>query len=74
MGLSTEEIQREIKENKKGPVLTRAKAHQNRIKFHTETRVTPYIAQPLTDFLSNVSALIPDDKFRVFKILFRFSY
>lgn len=72
MGLSIEQIQREIRENRKGPVLSKAKAHQNRIKFHAETRVSPFMSQPLTDFLSNVSSLIPDDKFRIFKILFRF--
>ena len=72
MGLSIEQIQKEIKENRKGPVLSKAKAHQNRIKFHTETRVSPYFSQPLHDFLSNVASLIPDDKFRIFKTLFRF--
>lgn len=72
MGLSIEQIRKEIKENRKGQILSRAKAHQNRIKFHAETRVSPYFSQPLTDFLSNVASLIPDDKFRIFKILFRF--
>lgn len=72
MGLSIEQIQKEIKENRKGQILSKAKAHQNRIKFHAETRVSPYFSQPLTDFLSNVASLIPDDKFRIFKILFRF--
>lgn len=72
MGLSIEQIQKEVKENRKGQVLSKAKAHQNRIKFHAETRVTPYFSQPLTDFLSNVASLIPDDKFRIFKLLFRF--
>lgn len=72
MGLSIEQIRKELKENRKGPVLSKARAHQNRIKFHTETRVSPYYSQPLTDFLSNVSALIPDDKFRIFQLLFRF--
>ena len=72
MGLSIEQIREEIKKNRKGPTLSRAKAHQNRVKFHTETRVSPYFSQPLTDFLSNVASLIPDDKFRIFKILFRF--
>ena len=72
MGLSIEQIRKEIKENRKGQILSKAKAHQNRIKFHAETRVSPYVSQPLTDFLSNVASLIPDDKFRIFKILFRF--
>ena len=37
-----------------------------------ETRVSPYFSTPLHDFLSNVASLIPDDKFRIFKLLFRF--
>lgn len=72
MALSIEQIQKEIRENRKGPVLSKARAHQNRIKFHVETRVSPYFSQPLHDFLSNVASLIPDDKFRIFKLLFRF--
>ena len=72
MALSFEEIQREIKENRKGQVISKAKAHQNRIKFHAETRVSTFFSQPLHDFLSNVASLIPDDKFRIFRILFRF--
>lgn len=72
MGLSIEQIKKEIRENKKGPVLGKIKAYQNRIKFHVETRVSTYFSQPLHDFLSNVASLIPDDKFRIFKLLFRF--
>lgn len=72
MGLNIEQIQKEIRENRKITVLNKAKAHQNRIKFHTETKVSSFVSQPLTDFLSNVSSLIPDDKFRIFKLLFRF--
>lgn len=72
MGLSIGQIQKEIRENRKGAILNKAKAYQNRIKFHVETRVSTHISQPLNDFLSNTSSLIPDDKFRIFKILFRF--
>ena len=34
--------------------------------------MSSYFSQPLHDFLSNVASLIPDDKFRIFKLLFRF--
>ena len=34
--------------------------------------MTPYITQPVTDFLAYVSNLIPADKFKVFKTLFRY--
>jgi len=72
MALSIEQVRKEIKENRKRRVISKALEHQNRIKFHTETQVTPYFSRPLNDFLSNTAALIPDDKFRIFKILFRF--
>lgn len=72
MALDFVQIQAELKENRKAAVLSRAKAHQNRIKFHAETHVSPYLSQPLTDFLSSVKARIPDDKFKDFQALFRF--
>lgn len=72
MGLGTDEIRKKITEKSKGAVINRAIVHQNRIKFHAEMRVTSYISQPLTDFLNFVSNLIPDDKFKIFKTLFRY--
>lgn len=72
MPLDIATIRKELKENRKAGVLSRAKEHQNRIKMHVETKVTPFMSQPLNSFLANVSALIPDDKFRIFKILLRF--
>ena len=72
MVLDIEQIRKELRENRKGAILSRAQAHQNRIKFHVETKVSSSFSQPLADFMSYVSALIPDDKFRIFKTLFRF--
>lgn len=72
MGLGIDEIKRKITEKSKGAVINRAIVHQNRIKFHAEMHVTSYISQPLTDFLNFVSNLIPDDKFKIFKTLFRY--
>lgn len=72
MGLGLDEIKKKITENKKSGVINRAIIHQNRIKFHAEKRVVPFISQPTTDFLNFVSNLIPDDKFKVFKTLFRY--
>lgn len=46
--------------------------HQNRIRFHAQTVLTPYICQPTTDFLAFVKNLIPHDKFQIFKALFRY--
>jgi hypothetical protein len=72
MGLGINDIKKQITERKKGATINRAIVHQQRIKFHAETFVAPYISQPLTDFLNFVSNLIPDDKFRIFKTLFRY--
>lgn len=76
MGYSVDEIRKKIAENKKNAVISRAKLHQMRIKFHTVKRVTtfnsPYISIPLTQFLSMVENILPHDKFVLFKALFRY--
>lgn len=72
MGLGINDIKKQITKQKKGATINRAIVHQQRIKFHAETFVAPYISQPLTDFLNFVSNLIPDDKFKIFKTLFRY--
>lgn len=72
MGLELDKIKKKIQEKKKAATLNRATVHQNRIKFHAETRIVANISQPVTDFLSWVSALIPHDKFKIFKTLFRY--
>lgn len=76
MPYSVEEIRRRIAENKKADVLSRAKLHQMRIKFHTVKRITtfnsPYISIPLTQFLAMVENILPHDKYKVFQALFRY--
>lgn len=76
MGYDIERLRREIAENKKAATLSRAKLHQNRIKFHVVKRVTsfnsPYISLPLTQFLAFVENVLPHDKFVLFKALFRY--
>lgn len=76
MGYSVDEIRKKIAENKKNAVISRAKLHQMRIKFHTVKRVTtfnsPYISLPLTQFLAMVENILPHDKFVLFKALFRY--
>lgn len=72
MGLELEKIRREITEPSKRSSISRAILHQNRIKFHAQKLITPNYGQPLTDFLSYVSNLIPQDKFKIFKTLFRY--
>lgn len=66
------EIQNRITRHEKSAVIMRAIQHQNRLKFHAEVSITEKINQPLTNFLSWVGSLIPQDKFDYFKQLFRY--
>ena len=76
MGYNAREIRRLIAEGKRNAVLSRARLHQMRIKFHTVKRVTtfnsPYISIPLTQFLAMAENILPHDKFVLFKALFRY--
>ena len=72
MGLNVSQIRKEIAEPRKRKAINRAVFHQNRIRFHAQTLVTADISQPVTDFLAYVSNIIPEDKFKIFKTLFRF--
>lgn len=72
MGLNVSQIKKEIAEPRKRKAINRAVFHQNRIRFHAQTLVTADISQPVTDFLAYVSNIIPEDKFKIFKTLFRF--
>ena len=72
MGLDINEIRKQIGESKKRTTISRAVFHQNRIRFHVQTMLSPYISQPTADFLAFVGNLIPEDKFKIFKTLFRY--
>lgn len=72
MALGLETIRTEIREPKGKAAINKAINHQNRIKFHAQTDVERFASQPLTDFISWVSSLIPNDKLTIFKSLFRF--
>lgn len=73
MGLSIDEIKKRITEPRKRATISWAVYHQNRINFHAQTRVTSFdICQPVTDFLAFVGNLLPHDKFKMFKTLFRY--
>lgn len=73
MGLSIDEIKKRVREPRKQATISRAVYHQNRINFHAQTRVTSFdICQPVTDFLAFVGNLLPHDKFKMFKTLFRY--
>ena len=70
--MKLEEIKEEIKAPKKTKVINKAKAHQNRIKMHVQTEISPVMSQPLTEFFAWVGSLIPKDKAKIFKTLFRY--
>lgn len=72
MGLSLEEAKKAITERTGGKTISRAILHQNRLRFHCQTELTPYIMQPASDFLSFVQNVLPHDKFKLFKELFRY--
>lgn len=72
MGLDINEIKKEVQAPKKRATIQRAITHQNRIKFHAQTRIVPFISQPITDFLLWVDSLIPHYKAKIFKQLFRY--
>lgn len=54
-------------------MINRAKYHQSRINFHAQTRVSSFeVNQPLTEFLAFVDNILPHDKAKMFKTLFRY--
>ena len=72
MALSNEEIRKRIDEPRKRSEIGYAILHQNRIKFHTQTQITPCVYQPISDFFSFVQNLLPHDKYKMFLTLFRY--
>ena len=72
MGLDISKLKKEVQSPKKRATIQRAITHQNRIKFHAQPRIVPYISQPITDFLLWVESLIPQDKAKIFKQMFRY--
>lgn len=72
MVLSVEEARKRVKESKKRSIIQKAILHQNRIRFHAMTSITPYTTQPTSDFLAFVKNLLPHDKYKMFLTLFRY--
>lgn len=75
MALELNWINKAITENKNGKTLMMAKAHQDRLKFHVirrTTSFTPYACLQATQFLNWAENLLPHDKFRLFKEMFRY--
>lgn len=72
MALSYDDIRKRLRENRRGATVSKAVRHQNRIRFHAQTELSASLAQPTADFLAFVSNLIPHDKFKLFKEMFRY--
>lgn len=73
MGLTIEEIRKKVKEPENRKTISKAIYHQNRINFHSQIRISSFeVNQPLTDFLAFVDNILPKDKARMFKTLFRY--
>lgn len=72
MGLDITQIKKLIQSPSKAGVINKATTHQNRIKFHAEAKITPFVSVPLTNLLLWVRSLIPPDKAKIFETLLRF--
>lgn len=72
MALSFEEIRKAINEPKRRNDIQLALLHQERIRFHASTRLTADYMQPTADFFAFVQNLLPHDKFKIFRQLFRY--
>lgn len=78
MALDLNQIKEILLKPKKKDIINRAVLMQNRLRFHTETSVTPYeqrglgIGQPVTVFLEWVKSLLPKDKYAIFLQLFKY--
>lgn len=72
MGLDLNEIKKQITKQRKKTAIAKAIFHQNRIRFHAQTVLTPYILQPVTDFFAFVENILPYDKVKLFKAMFRY--
>lgn len=72
MEYTEEQIREKIRSNVNRSEINRAVFHQNRIRFHVTERVTEECTQPLLDFFAFVDNILPHDKAKTFKTLFRY--
>ena len=72
MALSLSEARRKAVENDKRGLINRAIYHQNRIRFHTVPKVEVNAQEPLVNFFAFVENILPHDKVKMFKALFRY--
>lgn len=72
MALSYEQIRERITKRRKRATIDKALLQQDRIRFHAETELTAAVMQPTANFLAFAENLLPHDKYRTFKSLFRY--
>lgn len=72
MGLDIARIKKEIQNPRNKSSIDRAIFHQNRIRFHVQARMQVDLDQPAMDFFAFVENILPHDKFKMFKALFRY--
>lgn len=72
MVISVSDAQRALKERKKRNAINNAVAHQERVKMHVQPSMSPRYNQPLRDFFGWVETILPADKVKTFKALFRY--
>lgn len=73
MALQREQIQEIVQQPGKKQIISKAIKHQARLRFHTESYMTPgEISAPFNEFCNWVQGLIPKDKYLLFLHLFQF--
>lgn len=72
MELSTNLLMQELEAPSKAPILRKARTHQRRLRFHTETKVSKDSSEALTLFLQMVDGLLPREKQGIFRQMLTF--
>jgi hypothetical protein len=72
MVLDLKQIKNALETQKKSGTINRAKIHQDRIRFHAETKLSSQASYAGTNFLNWVGSLIPSDKSKIFRALFQY--
>lgn len=72
MGLELSQIKEILQKPRNSKIISHAIRLQNRLRFHSEPNISLFDAgQPVTEFLTWVSHLLPKDKYNVFLHLFK---
>lgn len=72
MGLTVDEIRKVLVEGRNRKTLQKAKRHESRLRFHSETTLSEGETANSSEFFSWIETILPPDKYKVFKTLFRY--